>query len=214
MRGPVWIALLVAEMRASMRRPWIFRVLGEGALDLRAGSVALSVFRQRHAVMGSEPPIIAVARGQPVQQFQQHAFLPGAAGTADQPVGEGSGAKHHGVARPTFKCTSNAESAASASPATSKSKKAIWLASRADRSAARELAAAIDARAAAASPRSSSACALAAWASAKSGLRRSRDRRPRSRRDTWSASPGSPPHRRPAPRRMRWTRGARIGRSA
>jgi len=37
-------------------------------------------------------------------------------------------------------------------------KMAIWLASRAERPAARELAAAVDARAAAASPRSSSAC--------------------------------------------------------
>jgi hypothetical protein len=67
-----------------------------------------------------------------------------------------------------FRCAANAESAASVSPAESKSKNAMWLASRADKPAMRELAAAMDVRAAA-SPRSSSARALAAWARAKPG---------------------------------------------
>jgi hypothetical protein len=94
------IALLVAEMRAGVRRPGIFRVLGERALDLRASGVALAVLRQRHAVMRREPPIVAVARRQFVEQVEQHPLLPGPAGAADQPVGESGGGQHHDVARP------------------------------------------------------------------------------------------------------------------
>ena len=68
-----------------------------------------------------------------------------------------------------FRCASNAASALSASPLTSKSKNATWLTSRSNKPAVREFAAAIDARAVETSPRSSSACALAVWASAKAG---------------------------------------------
>src|SRR5271169_3122927 len=86
--GRVWIALLVAEMRAGMRRPGVLGVLGEGTIDLRAGSLSLSIFRERHTMVGREPPIIAIARCKPVEQLQQHTFLPGTAGTANQAVGE------------------------------------------------------------------------------------------------------------------------------
>ncbi len=87
-------------MRAGVRRPGVVWVLGEGSIDLWAGGIPLSILRERHAVMGREPPIVAVAWGKPVQQIQQRAFLPGAAGTADQAVGERGGAEHQGVARP------------------------------------------------------------------------------------------------------------------
>ena len=83
-----------------MRRPGVVRVLCEGSIDLWAGGIPLTVLRQRHSVMRGEPPVVAVARREPVQQRQQHALLPGPAGTADQAVGECGGAEHHGVARP------------------------------------------------------------------------------------------------------------------
>jgi hypothetical protein len=54
-------------------------------------------------VVGREPPVVAVVRGKPVQQVQQvqqRALLPGAAGTADQAVGERGRAEHDCVARP------------------------------------------------------------------------------------------------------------------
>src|ERR1700749_4500427 len=82
--GRVYIALLVAEVSASVRCPGILRVLREGSINLWAGSTALSIFRKRHAGMGREPPIVAIARGKPVEQRQQRTFLSGAAGTADQ----------------------------------------------------------------------------------------------------------------------------------
>src|SRR5579863_4450515 len=89
----VGIALFVIEVGAGVRRPRVLRVLGEGSIDLWAGGIVLSVLRERHAVMGGEPPIVAVARGKPVQQVQERAFLPGAAGTANQAVGERGGAE-------------------------------------------------------------------------------------------------------------------------
>src|SRR4051812_43912990 len=83
-----------------MRRPGVLRILRERAIDLWAGGIALTVLRKRHAVMGGEPPIVAIARGKPVEQVEQSAFLPDAPGAADQAVGEGGGGKGHRVARP------------------------------------------------------------------------------------------------------------------
>src|SRR6266852_3977604 len=152
-----------------MRRPGVVRVLGEGAIDLGTGGSWLSILRERHAMMGREPPIVPVARGKPVQQVQERAFLPGAAGTANEAVGERGGAEYQGVAWPGVQVRGQRGERGFGVARASKSKNAIWLASRADRPGLRELAAAIDARAAAASPRSSSICALAAWARAKPG---------------------------------------------
>src|SRR5436305_12698509 len=87
-------------MRASMCGPGVARVLGEGSLDFWAGGISLSILRERHPMMGREPPIIAVARGQSVQQVQQRVFLPNATGTADQAIGECGGSEHKSIARP------------------------------------------------------------------------------------------------------------------
>jgi hypothetical protein len=120
---------------------------GERSLDLWVGGVSLAVFGESHPVVGREPPIIAPARGKPVQQFQQRSFLPWTAGIADQAVGERSGGEDDriGIAR-----HQQAE----------KCDMALFPLIQAE---------AIDARASAASPRSNSACALAAWARAKPG---------------------------------------------
>ena len=152
-----------------MRRPRVCRVLGEGAIDLWAGGIALSVPRERRPVMGGEPPLVAVARGKPVQQLQQRALLPGAAGAADQAVGERVVASTTASRGQASRCARTAESAPSTLPAASNPKNATCLASRSDRPAVREAGDAIDARAAAASPPSSNACALAVRARAKRG---------------------------------------------
>src|SRR5437764_15439044 len=83
-----------------MRRPGVVRVLGEGSIDLWASRLSLSIFRERHAMMGREPPIVAIARRKAVEQLEQRAFLPGAAGTTDQAVGKRGGAEYQGVAWP------------------------------------------------------------------------------------------------------------------
>src|SRR5204862_5836613 len=45
----VWIAVLIAEMCAGVRRPGVVRVLREGPVDHWAGGITLSILRQRHA---------------------------------------------------------------------------------------------------------------------------------------------------------------------
>src|ERR1700735_2304208 len=82
--GRVWVALLIGEMRAGVRCPRIDRVLRKGFFVLRAGVVVLPVLREGHAVVGRDPPVVPVVRGKPVQQGEQRALLPGAAGTGDQ----------------------------------------------------------------------------------------------------------------------------------
>src|SRR6266700_1102965 len=76
--GGVRITLLIAEMRASVRRPRVVRITPQRSIDLRTRGSVLAVLRQRYAVMRREPPIVAVVRGKPNQQVQQRAFLPGA----------------------------------------------------------------------------------------------------------------------------------------
>src|SRR4029077_18777159 len=95
----VWIALLIAKVRQSVCCPGIFRVLGERSFDLWAGGMALSILRERHAVMGCEPPVVVPARREVFQQLQQRALLPGAAGIADQAVGECCAPESQGAAR-------------------------------------------------------------------------------------------------------------------
>jgi hypothetical protein len=83
-----------------MRRPRIFRILGEQPIDLRPDGLSLPLLRERHAMVSRKPPIIAIARRKPVEQFQQRAFLPSPARATDQDVGERGGAEHNHVARP------------------------------------------------------------------------------------------------------------------
>src|SRR5262249_16946034 len=66
--GRLGFALLVAEMRAGVRSPRVVRVLRERAVDLRMGGGVLSVLRERHAMMGGEPPIVAIAWGKTIQK--------------------------------------------------------------------------------------------------------------------------------------------------
>ena len=57
-----------------------------GSLDLRSGGRELSVLGQRHGMVGQEPEIVAVVRGEAVQQRRDRVLLPDAAGGADQAI--------------------------------------------------------------------------------------------------------------------------------
>jgi hypothetical protein len=87
-------------------------------------------------------------------------------------------------------------------------KNAIWLASRSDKPAVRELAVAIDA---VPPPRPRVPAARALWRHGRGQRpdpRRWHVRTPRARQGTWSASPHSPVRRRPARRTRRWDKGS------
>src|SRR5579863_7828022 len=79
--GAVRVALFVAEMRAGMRHPRVFRVLRKGAVYDRPRRLAVAILRQRHAVMSAEPPVVsAIAWRELVEQSEQRALLVGAPG--------------------------------------------------------------------------------------------------------------------------------------
>src|SRR6266478_4993152 len=59
-----------------------------------------SHLRQRHGMMGKEPEIVAVMRGEAVHQRGDLVLLPDAAGGADQAIRVRAGGEHQGVARP------------------------------------------------------------------------------------------------------------------
>ena len=60
--------------------------LGQGTFYLGARRVGPTDFRQRHAVVGFEPPILAVMRGERVQKIDKAVFPARQAGHPDQPA--------------------------------------------------------------------------------------------------------------------------------
>jgi len=104
-----------------------------------------------------------------VQQLQEHAFLPGAAGIADQAVGKCSGGENQNVAWPGPQVGEQRGKRSFRLTRHKQVEKCDMAGFPGGQTGGEELAEAVDARAAAASPRSKSACALAAWASAKRG---------------------------------------------
>ena len=207
--GRVRITLLVAECARACAAQGFFGFCARERSIFGLAASSLSVLRQRHPVMRREPPIIAVARRKLVQQFQQHALLPGAAGAADQAVGECGGGEHHGIARPGIQDARATRKVPPRHrlPQASRKTRHGWLPVRTNR------------RRGTWPPRSTrvppprprAPAARAPWRHGRGqsrDRRRWRDRTPRSRRDTWSASPRSPRHRRPARRTRWWTREA------
>ena len=90
--GGVRLATLVTNMRESVRTMRVVRVRGHGALDFRARGRELPIPGQCHGMMGKEPIIVAVMRGEAVHQRGDLVLLPDAAGGADQTVrARGSG---------------------------------------------------------------------------------------------------------------------------
>src|SRR6202011_489593 len=99
--GRVPLAALVTNMREPVRSMRVVGVYGHGALDFRARRSELSILRQRHGMMGKEPEIIAVMRGEAVHQRGDLELLPAAAGGADKPFWVRGGAAPQGVAPPS-----------------------------------------------------------------------------------------------------------------
>ena len=97
--GRVCLAALVTNMREPVRTMRVVRVYGHGALDFRARRRELPILRKRHGMMGKEPEIVAVMRGEAVHQRGDLVLLPDAAGGADQAIRVRGGGEHQGVAR-------------------------------------------------------------------------------------------------------------------
>src|SRR6516165_9950875 len=85
--GRVRVTALVAHMGETMRTVGVFRVRRYRTFDLRSGRRELPILGQRHGVIGREPKIVAVVRGQVVHHLRDLALLSDAAGAADHSVG-------------------------------------------------------------------------------------------------------------------------------
>ena len=98
--GRVPLATLVTDMRKRVRTMRVVRVGRHGSLDLRPGGRKLPIFGQRHGMMGQEPKIVPVMRGEAVQQHRDLVLLPDTARRTNQAVGVGGSGEHQRVARP------------------------------------------------------------------------------------------------------------------
>ncbi len=212
--GRVRLTALVTNMGEAMRAMRIVRVRRHGLLDLRPGRRELTILGQRHGVIRQEPEIIAVMRREAVHQHRDLVLLSDAAGAANQAVRVCGTGDHQRVARPSVRCAYKAAIAASVRPANTRSKNAMWLASRSGRPAATSLAAARPPvpprrRLAASGP------GLCRHGPGQSrGRRRWRGHRPRLRRGRKSARDRRPECRRPARQRTQWIRQGRSDLSA
>ena len=78
----------------------VVRVSSQRSLDFRPSRRKLPVFGKRHSVIGHEPKIITVVRGQAVHQHGDLVLLSDAAGAANQAVRVRGSGDYKGVARP------------------------------------------------------------------------------------------------------------------
>ena len=83
-----------------MRAVRVVRVRGQGLLDLRPRRRELPILGQPHGMIGKEPKIVAVMRGEAVHQRRDLVLLSDAAGAADQAVRVRATGDDQGVARP------------------------------------------------------------------------------------------------------------------
>src|ERR1700746_3579 len=98
--GRVRVAALVADMGETMRAMGVVWVCRHRLLDLRSGRRELPILGKRHRVIGREPKITAVVRGQIVHHLSDLALLSDAAGTADHSVGVRGYGNNQRVTRP------------------------------------------------------------------------------------------------------------------
>ena len=82
--GSFQIAAFVADMGETMCAMRVVRVRRYGPLDLGPGRRKLPILGQRHGVIGQEPEVVAVMRGQAVHQHRDLALLSDAAGAASR----------------------------------------------------------------------------------------------------------------------------------
>src|SRR5512144_1399479 len=74
--GRVRLAAFVANMRERMRTMRVVGVSRDRSLDLRPGGRDLPVLGQRHGMVSQEPEIVAVMRGEAVQERRDLVLLP------------------------------------------------------------------------------------------------------------------------------------------
>jgi hypothetical protein len=98
--GRVQFATLVTDMGEAMRAVRVVGVRGQGLLDLRTGHRKLPILGQPHGMIGKEPKIVAVMRGEVVHQHRNLALLSDAAGAADHAIGIRATGDDQSVARP------------------------------------------------------------------------------------------------------------------
>src|SRR3984893_6576184 len=120
--GGVRLATLVTNMRESVRTMRVVRVRGHGALDFRARGRELPILGQCHGMMGKEPIIVAVMRGEAVHQRGDLVLLPDAAGGAIRPLGFAAVASTRASRGHAVRCAYKASIAASVWPANARSK--------------------------------------------------------------------------------------------
>jgi hypothetical protein len=87
-------------MGEPVRTVRVVRVCGHRALDFRPRRRELPILGQRHGMLGKEPEIIAVMRGEAVHQRRDLLLLPEAAGGAYQAVRVCGSGQHQGIAWP------------------------------------------------------------------------------------------------------------------
>ena len=98
----IGVTIFVADMRVGMRDRPVVPIAREGALDDTPSLGVPAGFRDRHAVMGAEPPVVAVCRGEPVEERRQFLNAAGAARNADEAELVGGGGEDHRVGGPAF----------------------------------------------------------------------------------------------------------------
>src|SRR4051812_6794047 len=80
------LATLVTDMYERVRTKRVVRVGHYGSLDLRPRGRKLPVLGERHGMMGQEPKIVAVTRGEAVQQHRDQVLLADTARRTKQAV--------------------------------------------------------------------------------------------------------------------------------
>src|SRR6516164_9269956 len=98
--GGVRLATFVTDMGEAMRAVRVVWVRGQRLLDLRPGRGELPILGEPHGMVGKEPKIVAVMRGEGVHQRRDLVLLSDAAGAADQAVGIGATGDDQSVAWP------------------------------------------------------------------------------------------------------------------
>ena len=210
--GRVRLAALVTNMREPVRAMRVVRVRRHRSLDLRPGGGELPILGQRHGMIGQEPPIVAVMRGEAVHQHRDLVLLPDAAGGADQAVRVRGSGEHQRVARPfrQMRVQGGDRGVGPAGEREVEDTRCDWPRAPTDRRPRPW-----PPPGPPAPPRRCLRASVPGpcrhGPGRNRGRRRWRGQRPRSRRDRGSAPDRSPERRRPARRRRQWTKEGRIG---
>jgi len=96
----ICIAALVADVRDTMRAMRILLVEKHGSLDLRPRLRDTAILAERDRVIGQEPVVIAIMRGETIEQLRVLPLVSNAAGAANETVRIRCRRYHQCIARP------------------------------------------------------------------------------------------------------------------